>query len=292
MRELDRRRDVDRLDVDLQQRHIADPGFVFDLDGVVAEADDEIGRAQQLALHLPAGALDAAERKRMLLVDQAFGHGGGGERQIEMLDHLAQLRGIAKPHGRRADDRDRPSRGGNQFGGARDRFVRSRRQLARRRERRHRLVGRCERDVLGQIEMHRTLRLAQRKPDRLRKRRADLALAQRQRRLGDRLEQRMMIDPHLNAAAELIGIEIAGNGDERRAVEPGVADAGREIGRARPQRGDAKARRAGEPAGDVGGKAGGALMGGEHEIDAALAHRLHQRQHVAARNAEAARNSG
>ena len=96
MRELDRWRDVDRLDIDLQQRHIADPGFVFDLDGVVAEADDEIGRTEQLALHLPAGALNAAERKRVLLVDQAFGHGGGGEGQTEMLDHLPQTRRIAR----------------------------------------------------------------------------------------------------------------------------------------------------------------------------------------------------
>ena len=70
MRELDRRRDVDRLDIDLKQRNAADPGFVLDLDGVVAETDDEIGGAQQAALHLPAGALDAAERERMLLVDQ------------------------------------------------------------------------------------------------------------------------------------------------------------------------------------------------------------------------------
>ena len=140
--------------------------------------------------------------------------------------------------------------------------------------------------------MHRALRLAEREADRLGQRRADLALAQRQRRLGDRLEQRVMVDPHLDAAAELIGVEIAGDGDQRRAVEPGVADAGREIGGAGPERRDAKPGRAGHPAGHVGGKAGRALMRGQHEIDAALAHRLHQRQHVAARNAEAARDAG
>ena len=39
-------------------------------------------------------------------------------------------------------------------------------------------------------------------------------------------------------------------------------------------------------------KPGRALVRGEHEIDAALAHRLHQRQHVAARNAEAAPDAG
>jgi hypothetical protein len=46
--------------------------------------------------------------------------------------------------------------------------------------------------------------------------------------------------------------------------------------------------RAGHAAADVGREAGRALVRGEHELDAALAHRLHQRQHVAARNAEAA----
>src|SRR4029079_6792475 len=43
---------------------------------------------------------------------------------------------------------------------------------------------------------------------------------------------------------------------------------------------------------DVGGKARRALVRGQHEIDAALSHRLHQRQHVAARNAEAAIDAG
>ena len=124
MRELDRRRDVDRLDVDLQQRHIADPGFVFDLDRVVAETDDEIGGTQQPPLHLAAGALDAAERKRMRLVDQAFGHRGGGEGQTELLDHLGVE---ASDRASRIADEPMTAIGRcaarNQFAGARDRFV-------------------------------------------------------------------------------------------------------------------------------------------------------------------------
>jgi hypothetical protein len=43
----------------------------------------------------------------------------------------------------------------------------------------------------------------------------------------------MMIDPHLNAPAELIGVEIAGDGDQRRAIQVRAADAGCQIGRAR-----------------------------------------------------------
>ena len=48
------------------------------------------------------------------------------------------------------------------------------------------------------------------------------------------------------------------------------------------------AGRAGHAAGDVGGEAGRAFVGREHEFDSALAHRLHQRKHIAARNPEAA----
>ena len=87
MHEIDRGRDVHRLDIDLQQRAVADPRLVFHLDRVVTEPDDEIGGAQALTLELPAGALDAAERERVVLVDHPLGHGRGGERQTVMLDH-------------------------------------------------------------------------------------------------------------------------------------------------------------------------------------------------------------
>jgi hypothetical protein len=156
------------------------------------------------------------------------------------------------------------------------------------RRRRHLLVGGCERHVLRQIEMHRPLRLAQRDPDGLRQGLDDAAPFERQRRLGDRLEQRMVVDPHLDAPAELIGVEVAGDRDHRRTIEKGRADAGGEIGRAGSERCDAKPGCAGHAAGDVGGEAGRAFVRREHEFDPALAHRLHQRQHVAAGNAEAA----
>ncbi len=109
--ELDRGRDVDRLDVDLQQWPVADPGFVFDLDGVVAQPDDQIGGTQELALDLPARPLDAAERERMILVDHPLGHGRGRERKVVALDHPAQQLRIAHAHRRRAENRNRPSGG-------------------------------------------------------------------------------------------------------------------------------------------------------------------------------------
>ena len=48
MNELDRRRDIRRFDVDLQEGPVADPGLIFHLDRVVAETDDEIGGTQEL----------------------------------------------------------------------------------------------------------------------------------------------------------------------------------------------------------------------------------------------------
>ena len=162
MRELDRRRDVDRLDVDLQKRHVADPSLVLDLDGVVAQSDNEISRAQQAALVLAAGALDHAERKRMVLVDQALGHGRGREGKAVALDHLQQQRRVGEAHCRGANQRDRAPGGRDQLAGARDGDIRCGRDRGARRGRWHRLVGRCERHILRQIEMHRPHRLAQR----------------------------------------------------------------------------------------------------------------------------------
>ena len=177
---------------------------------------------------------------------------------------------------------------GNQLRRPRDRGVGCGGKPRRLRRRRNLLVGGRERHVLRQIEMHRPLRLAQRDPDGLRQGLDDAAPLERQRRLGDRLEQRMVVDPHLDAPAELIGVEVAGDRDHRRAIEIGRSDAGGEIGRAGSERCDAQPGCAGHAAGDVGGEAGRAFVGGEHELDPALAHRLHQRQHVAAGNPEAA----
>ena len=216
MRELDRGRNIDRIDVDLQKRRVADPGFVFDLDGVVAEPDDfEIGGAKQLALRLPARTLDAAERERMVFVDQAFRHRGGGEWQVEMLDQPAKERGISQTHGRRADHRHRPPRGSDQCGRPRNRGLVCLRERSGRGECGEGFVRGRERHVLGQIEVDRALRLGQRELDCLLQRRADFAPAQRQRRLGDRPEQRVMVDPHLDAAAELVAVEIAGDRNQR-----------------------------------------------------------------------------
>ena len=49
------------IHVDRQQGDLADPRLILHLDDVVAEPHDEIGAAQELALYLAPGPLDAAE---------------------------------------------------------------------------------------------------------------------------------------------------------------------------------------------------------------------------------------
>jgi hypothetical protein len=217
-----------------------------------------------------------------------LGHGRGRERQAVPLDHAAQQVRIGHAHGGRTDHRDRPAGRCDQFTGAGDRPVRGPGEARGYGRGRHRFPRGRQRHVFRQVEMHRPLGLGERQRDRRIHDFGDAPLLQPEGRLGDRCEQGMVVDPHLDAAADLAGVEIAGDRDHRRAVEIGAADAGREIGGAGPKRRDAQARPASHAPGHVGGKPGRALMGREHEVDPALAHRLHQRQHIAARNAEAA----
>ena len=153
--ELDRGRDVHRLDVDLQQRPIVDPGLVLDLDCVIADPDDQIGGAKELALDLAAGPLDAAECERMVLVDHALGHGRGGERQMVAFDELAQQLRIADAHRCQAEHRERPPGACDQLSRPSDGRIGRGGEPCRARRRGHRFVGGRERHVLGQIEMHR-----------------------------------------------------------------------------------------------------------------------------------------
>jgi hypothetical protein len=80
------------------------------------------------------------------------------------------------------------------------------------------LGGEGERDVLRQVEVHGALRLAQGGLDRVGHDGGHASLAQRQARLGDRLEQRVVVDGHLDAPAELRGGQVAGERQQGRAA--------------------------------------------------------------------------
>ena len=228
----------------------------------------------------------------MILVDRSLGHRRRREGEVVPLDDGAQQAGLSQPHRGGADHRHRTPRPGDPRGRFRRRARRRRVRSGNVVQRRHPFLRRGEGDVLRQVQMYRTQRLGQRNPDRRRHGLADPPRAQREACLGDRPEQRVVVDEHLDPPAELVAVEVAGDRDHRRAVEEGIAHAGGEIGRARPERRDAEARPAGLAAHHVGCEPGRALVRGEHELDSALAHRLDQRQHVSARYAETVADAG
>ncbi len=287
-----RPRDVDGLDVYLQQGHVADPCLVFDLDRVVAEPHYQVGIAQECALHLAASALDAADAERMVVVDHPFRHRRRRERHRPAFDEFAQEAGIPHSESVGADDCDRTLCLGQERGGGVHRICGGGRKRRRRGQIGNRLVDFGERDILGQVEMDRPHRFGQRDPHRLGHRFADGTLPQRKRFLGDGRKQLVMIDIHLDAAAELLDIQVAGDRDHGRSVEPRVADAGCEIRRPGAEGRNAESGRARHAAHHVGSETGGSLMRGQDERQVVQPHRLHQRQDIAARYAEPVRGSG
>ena len=95
-----------------------------------------------------------------------------------------------------------------------------------------------------------------------------------------------MIDIHLNSPPELIGIEVACQGDHWRAIKIGAADTGRQVGGTRPQGCDGETRRARQTSCDVGAKTGGPFMRGQHKVNATGMHGLDHGQDIAAGHAE------
>ena len=267
---------VDRIDVHGQDGNLADPRLVLHLDDVVAQREDEVGAAEELSLHLPARPLDASDGQRMLLVDEPLGHGRGREGQAVALDDLAEEIGIPQPHRGGPHHRHRPPRRPEQLGGPLHRALRRRGKPAPDGNRRDVLGRGSEGDVLGEIEVYGSRRFAERHLQRLGQDGGHAPAPEGEAGLGDRPEQRVVIDGHLDAAPQLRRGEIARDGQQRRAVEKGVAHARGEVRRAGAEGGDAKARGAGEPPHDVGGEAGRTLMRGQHERQIARAHRFHQ----------------
>jgi len=107
------------------------------------------------------------------------------------------------------------------------------------------------------------------------------------RRLGQRREQRLMVDPHLHGAAAQRRGHFVGQRDHRRPVERRAADPRRQIGRPRPEGAEADPRHARQPPAHIGHEARAAFVAGQHEIDAVGgADRLHIIDPAAARHAE------
>ena len=85
--------------------------------------------------------------------------------------------------------------------------------------------------------------------------------------LRDRPEHVDDVDDLVRLLVERLGRGLAGDRDDRRAIEVRVGDPGQEVRRARAERGHRDGRAAGEPAVDVGHERGALLVTGRDMAD-------------------------
>ena len=142
-------------------------------------------------------------------------------------------------------------------------------------------------DVLGQLDVRRAgllgLRhlegLAHHLGDDLRVVHARVPLRDRPHHLDD-------VDVLVRLLVHPLQVALAGERDERRAVEVGVGHGGDQVQRARPERAEADAGAAGQPAVDVGHVGAALLVADRHELDRGVRQRLVQVERLLARDAE------
>ena len=116
--------------------------------------------------------------------------------------------------------------------------------------------------------------------------RARAALPERDAALGDRREQRALVEDLMRVGRRGARVEGRGEDDHGRAVEIGVGDGRHQVGDARPDRADQDARRPRELRHRVGHEAARRLVLDQVKRDAGARERVHDRQHLAAGDAE------
>src|ERR1700754_5283499 len=102
----------------------------------------------------------------------------------------------------------------------------------------------------------------------------------------------MMVDAHLNPPREPRSRDIAGNCQHRRAVQPGAADASREIGGTGPNSRYAHARNSSKVTYRGSHESGRCFARGKNKLDGTLSECLDQRQYRPTRHAENPAHSG
>lgn len=146
-------------------------------------------------------------------------------------------------------------------------------------------IGRCGGNIFRQVEVDGAGRLSHGQRQSLLDGGGDASGGELVACLGERPEDGLVIDAHLDATRKLRAGYLASNGQHRRSVQKGIADAGRKIGRPRPNGRHGYARHAGDAADDVGHEAGGALMADQDEIDTGTTHSVDDGQDLAAGDA-------
>ena len=104
--------------------------------------------------------------------------------------------------------------------------------------------------------------------------------------LGDRLEDLGQIQKLMRGQMDLVGRDLSGDGDERRAVGIGVCNAGDEVGRAGAERGKAHACMTGQSAVYIRHESRALLVADGDESNGGAGERIHHGEVFFARNAK------
>ncbi len=116
--------------------------------------------------------------------------------------------------------------------------------------------------------------------------------AEREARLGDRVEDRTVVEDLVGVGQRLVGVDAAGQHDQRHPVLLGVGDDVDGVGDAGADGGHQHGGRAGHVVHALGHEAGIVLVLAEDEGDPGLLERVDQRQHLAAGHAEGVAAAG
>ena len=285
----------DRHGTDRDERPRVMPELVG-LDGIEAEADEEVGALEELEHHAVAGhpRADAAE-ERVVLGEQALGLGRDEHRSPQPGYELSH-RGHVLPRVEvEAQDHGRAPRAREGARHALDRLGRrgwDRRGLdGDRRDASCRAVG-LSRHVAGQRDVHRSHSRRDRGEEGPPHLRLGVLAVEAERVLREGPVDGVQVELLMRGVGQGRARQGGRDGEDGRAIEKGVGHSQRHVDGARPQGGHADAGTTLDLPGHVGHESRRRLVAGEEEADPDAARRFQEVQDLPAGQAEHAGDAG
>ena len=288
-----------RIDVDVDHAHLARrrmaPALGDNRSRPAADEDHEVRPIDQLpGRRRAAVAADHAERQRVVRRDGALPADRGRDRRFEQFRQRRELVLGAGDHRSAAADQERVRRRQKRLGGRRDRGLVGRRAPCGKDAERGvgmdvGLVHGTVLDVERQADVHRTGAAGGHVAERGAHRRRDLGCAvEHPVPLGQRAEQRFLVELGQHVAAARADRDVAGHGEQRDRGLVRLDHARQEVGGAAARWPLAHADPPGDPRVGVGHVGGRALVAGQDVADAVVeaVERIVERQAGVAAQAE------
>jgi hypothetical protein len=279
------------VEVDVDQRGVLGdqrPALGRELREATTEGEDRVGVGDQGVGRRRRPVTEGPAVEPVVVGEGRLAQPGRHHRQLQRLRQLDQAAVVLLAEQAAAGDHDRPLGAGEDVDGALDQLRSGQRMVVGHRREGPRLLDLGDLHVEWQREEDRAGTTAGSDPDGALGELGDaVGDVDLDRPLGDRLEEGEQV--HLLEGVsldDLIG-DLADQGDDRHRLGVGVVDADREVGGARPARGEADADLVGA-AGEAVGHVGGALLVADGDVAHAivLGERVDQVHHRRPRQAE------